>query len=105
MLDEIAGCLEDQRIRIEILQRPGFVQAPGEQDRHGDFVELDAVPIGLAIDPEVLVKAAVLVLRASEIDERAQRHLGVAGGQQGRWRCGTCRASRQGDSRPGRRRP
>ena len=36
---------------------------PGQHDRKRDFVKLDAPPVGLAIDPEILIEAAILALR------------------------------------------
>ena len=58
-------------------------QAPGQQDREGDLIQLNALPVGPAIDPEILIEAAVLALRHRQIDERAQRRAHVADGQQG----------------------
>ena len=70
------------RIRIEILEPGVLVQPPRQHDRKRDFVELNAGPIRLAVDPEILRKAAVGMLRAREIDQRAHRGGDVAGGGQ-----------------------
>ena len=60
----------------------GLPEAPGEDDGEGDLVELEAAPVGGAVDPEILGKAAVGLLRAGEIDEGAARGLTAAAGQQ-----------------------
>src|ERR1019366_194460 len=44
-----------------------------EDNRKRNFVELNPVPVGLPVDPEVLRKAAVGALRTCEIDQGAQR--------------------------------
>ena len=59
-----------------------LVQPPRQHDRKRDFVELDAGPVGSAVDPEILREAAVGSLRAGEVDERAQRGGDVAAGRQ-----------------------
>ena len=54
-----------------------------EQHGEGDLIELDTMPVGFAVNTEVLGEAAVLVLTGGEVDPRAQRGFGVAGRQEG----------------------
>src|ERR1700678_22259 len=63
--DDIAGGATDHRIGVEVGQRTGFGKTPGQHDRKGNLVELDTLPIGVAVDPEILREAAVLALGAS----------------------------------------
>src|SRR5581483_1869205 len=39
-------------------------------------------PMGLPVDPEILIEAPVLLLRAGQIDEGAERDLRIAGRKQ-----------------------
>ena len=59
-----------------------LVQAPGQQDRGGDFVELQAAPIGAAVNPAILREAAIGPLKRRQPDQGAQRRAGLAGGEQ-----------------------
>ena len=58
------------------------METPGEQDREGHLVQLHPVPVRLTVQPEVLVEPTVRSLRGRQINQRAQRCLGVPGGQQ-----------------------
>ena len=62
MMDEIAGRFQHHRIRIKVLEGFGLVQSPGQKDGEGDLIQLDAAPVGFAVDPEILVEAAILLL-------------------------------------------
>src|SRR5271156_6573205 len=78
LVDQEMSRPQDHRIRIEILEPRVFVQPPRQHDWERYFVELNAVPIRLAVDPEILRKAAVRPLRACGIDKRAQRRRNVS---------------------------
>src|SRR5579871_1455955 len=55
---------------IKIFQSSMFVQAPGQKNGKSDPVELNSMPVGGPIDPEVLVEAAVRTLRSGQVNER-----------------------------------
>ena len=59
-----------------------LVQAPGQQYRSGDFVELQAGPIGAAINPAILRETAIRPLKRRQPDQGAERRAGLAGGQE-----------------------
>src|SRR5438876_3551453 len=82
MLDEIAGRFQHDRIRVEALKSLGLVQPPGEKNGEGSLIQLDPAPAGLAVDPEVLVEAPILLLGRSKIDEGTERNFCAAGGEQ-----------------------
>ena len=82
MMDEIAGRFQHHRIRVKVLESLGLVQAPGEQDGQGDLIQLDAAPVGFAVDPEILVEASILLLGTGQIDQGTERDLRTAGRQQ-----------------------
>ena len=54
-----------------------------EHDGEGDFIELDAGPVGGTVDPEVLGEAAVGTLGAGEVDEGAKGRVGTVAGEEG----------------------
>ncbi len=56
-------------------------QHVGKQDREGALVHLDARPVGLAVEPEVLRPAAGGLLQLAQIIEDRQRRFRVARGQ------------------------
>ncbi len=62
MAYEVACCPQDQGIRIEILQGVITAEPPREQNGIGHLVELDAAPVGLPVNPEILPEASMLVL-------------------------------------------
>ena len=78
LADQPRGRPHHQRVRIEVAQRGRFTQSPGEQDREGDLVQLDPMLVRLAIDPEVLIEAAIGALGAGEINEGPKRQVRVA---------------------------
>ena len=82
MVDEIAGRFQHHRIRVKVLQSLGSMKAPGENNREGGLIQLDAAPVGFAVDPEVLVEAAIFLLGAGQIDEGTERDLRIAGREQ-----------------------
>ena len=82
MMDEIAGRFQHHRIGVEVLQRLGLVQAPGEKNGEGGLIQLGAAPVRFAVDPEILVKASILLLGTGQIDQGPQRHLRTAGREQ-----------------------
>ena len=84
----------------ERAERVGLVQPPREHERKRHFVELDAVPVGTAVDPEVLREASIRPLRHRQIDKDAERRRRIAGGEQRQSRTEPDRASRPGGSRP-----
>ena len=61
----------DEGDDVEVAEAVELPEPPGEDDREGDLVELNAGPVGRSVDPEVLSKASVRMLRASEVNERA----------------------------------
>ena len=71
--DEISRSLADQIERIELGQSLLTVKTPCQQDRKSDLVELDAAPVGISVNPEVLREAAICALGDGQIDERAER--------------------------------
>src|SRR3954470_4532426 len=65
-------------VRIEIAQSIVLPKTPGQQNWKSDLVQLNAVPIWASINPEILIKAAVLALGNSEIYQRPQRSAAIA---------------------------
>ena len=62
MADQVSGRPQYHGVRIEVLQCVFEFESPGEDNRKGHFVQLDAIPVGFAIDPEVLRETSVLLL-------------------------------------------
>ena len=56
MTDEIAGGFQHHRIRIKILKTLHLVKLPGKEDGQGDLIQLDAVPVGFAVDLKFWLK-------------------------------------------------
>ena len=81
MADEISSRPQDHGVRIKVLQGVLTTEPPGEQNGEGDFVELDSMPVGLTVNPEVLGETSVLVLRDIEIDQCSYGCGTIAGGQ------------------------
>ncbi len=65
--------------RVESIRLP---QAPGQDDGKRNLVELDSAPIGGSIDPEILRKASVGLLRAGQVYQRAPGRFSSPAGQQ-----------------------
>src|SRR5262245_1162100 len=80
--DEKPASATNHTIRIEVSQRTEFPESPRQKDWKCDFIQLYARPIRPPVDPEILVKTAVLALRHSEINERAQWRTEVTNFQQ-----------------------
>ena len=74
----------DEGENVEVAEGIELPQAPCEDDGKGDLVELNAGPVGLAVDPEILRKATVGLLRTSQVGERAQGGFSTAAGHQSR---------------------
>src|ERR1700734_831675 len=62
-----------EREDVEVSQAVQLPKAPRQDEREGDLVELNAIPVGGSINPKVLCKTAVLLLRTGEV------HKGPAG--------------------------
>src|SRR5665213_1081405 len=62
MANEKGGGLQDHWVRVEILKYVFPLKLPGENDGKGDFVQLNSLPVRLAVHPEILSKAAILLL-------------------------------------------
>ena len=84
--DQVARRPHHHRIGIEVPEIALAQQAPRQEDGERDLVELDPPPVRLAVDPEVLGKPAVLVLADGQVDQGAQRRLGVPRGEEARGR-------------------
>src|SRR5262245_45562831 len=56
---------------IEVSQGIVFPESPGQQNREGHFIQLNARPVRSTIDPEILKEPAILALRYRKIDKRA----------------------------------
>ncbi len=67
-------------------QHSALPQPPRQHDREGLFIQLNAMPVRRAVDPEVLRKASIRTLRAGQVHQRAQRRIFLAAGQQRRRR-------------------
>src|SRR6516164_9789869 len=65
-------------VRIKAGQRVGLPEPPRQHDWEGDFIKLNSGPVGLAVDPEVLIKTTVLPLGNSEVDQVARPYQVVA---------------------------
>ena len=61
-----------------------LVQTCGKKNGCGDLIKLHAGPVGFAVDPGVLRKAAVEVLDGSEPNQRPSGRVGLSGGNEGR---------------------
>ena len=79
---QITRGAQDQRPRIEKIERIRFVQMPGEQDGRGHFVHLQARPESFAAGPGILRQLAVGILQTSEPDERGTSGRDLTRGQQ-----------------------
>ena len=84
--DQVPCRPHHHRIGVEVPEVPLAQQAPRQEDREGDLVELDPTPVRLAVDPEVLGKPAVVVLADGQVDQGTQRRLGVPRGEETRRR-------------------
>ena len=84
--DQVPRRPHHHRIRVEVPEVPLAQQTPRQEDGEGDLVELDPPPVRLPVDPEVLGKPAVLVLADGQVDQGAQRRLGVPRGEEARGR-------------------
>ena len=82
MVDEIAGRLQHHRIRVKVLESLGLMSAPGEHYREGGLIQLDAAPVGFAVDPEVLVETPIVLLGTGQIDQGTERDLRITGREQ-----------------------
>ena len=71
---------------IEVAQPVQLPQTPGQDHRKRDLIQLNARPVRRPIDPEILRKAAVRVLRAGQVHQRAACGVNAAAGQQRRRR-------------------
>src|ERR1019366_4055038 len=70
------------RIRVEATERACLVEAPREEYRQCDFVQLDAAPIRSAVDPGVLGEPAVRLLVDGEVDASSKWGVQISCGQQ-----------------------
>ena len=86
MEKEVAGRPHHHRIGVEVPEVAFAQQAPRQEDREGDLIELNPPPVRLAVDPEILGKPAVLVLADGQVDQGTQRRLGVPRGEEARGR-------------------
>src|SRR6476646_694628 len=73
VLDKVGRRGVNHRVRIEIAKGVFLPQVPGQENGKSDFIELNTLPIWGAVNPEVLCKSTVVLLRASEIHKGAQR--------------------------------
>src|SRR5581483_7669952 len=80
--DKEAGGAGDEWNDVKAAESAHLPESPGKDDGERDLVKLNARPVGCAVDPEVLREAAIGMLGAGEIDERAQRCLRAAAGEQ-----------------------
>ena len=79
-------CTLNERKNRQIAQPVPFPQSPCQDQRKRHLVQLLAGPIGSAVNPEVLRKAAIGQLRACEVHQRSPRRLDASAGQQRRRR-------------------
>src|SRR5712664_3296642 len=84
MQNEITRSARDELPWVEKTESVGLVQSPRQQDGRGDFIELFAVPVGLAVDPTILRNGAIVILQAGEPNQRTKRGAGLARGEQRR---------------------
>src|SRR5215472_5055877 len=82
LANQVGAGANDGDVGIELAKGLRLPQAPGQDDWKGNFVELYTGPVRMAVDPEVLVEAAVLSLSDGEVNHGAQRSGGVAGGHE-----------------------
>ena len=80
--DEEAGGAGDERDNVKAAEGVDLPETPRKDDGERDLIELNAGPVGRAVDPEVLREAAVWVLRAGQVDERAESRFRAAAGEQ-----------------------
>ena len=83
MPKQVTCGFQDHGVGIKILKSILSAETQGQQYREGDLVQLDSPPVRIPVDPEVLRKTAVLLLRNREIDECPQRCGILTGGEQG----------------------
>src|SRR5580704_9969359 len=83
VLDEEGGGALDEGNDVEVAEGVELGKTPRKHDGEGHFVELDAGPVGGAVDPEVLGEAAVGTLGAGEVDEGAKGRVGTVAGEEG----------------------
>lgn len=77
---EIGGPLH-HGIRVEV-QESLAAQAVGQQHRVADLVELQALPVGPAVRPEILIEASILALTGEQVLRDLSGCPRVAGGEQ-----------------------
>ena len=78
MLDQESGGAEDHRGGVEIAEDPVTAKAVGEKDRQRHFIQLEPPPVRPAVHPKVLGESPVGLLSGREVDERAERGLGLS---------------------------
>src|SRR5262245_53280983 len=69
--DKKPASAPNHTVSIEVSQRTEFPESPRQNYRQCHFVQLYAMPIRAAVDPEILIKTPVSPLRHSKINERA----------------------------------
>src|SRR5579862_2215299 len=82
--DQVSGTLADQVEGIEVSQALFTAKTPRQHDRESDLVKLNAAPVGISVDPEVLREPAVVILRDGQVDQRPERSRRVAASKQSR---------------------
>ena len=73
VLDKVGRRGVNHRVRIEIAKGIFLPHVPSQENWKSDFIELNTLAVRGAVNPEVLCKSTVGLLRASEIHKGAQR--------------------------------
>ena len=83
MADKVSSRARNHRVRVKILESLLPIELPGEKNRKCDFVKLDSPPVGPAINPKVLRKAAIFLLRHCQINKCAERRNTITSSEHG----------------------
>ena len=67
MADEVSSRARNHRVRVKVLEGVLPLDPPCEKNWKCDFIELDSPPVGPPINPKVLGKAPVLLLRDCQV--------------------------------------
>ena len=82
--DQVARRLHHHRVGVKPPEATEPPEAPREQDGKRDLVELDSLPVRLAVDPEILGETAVRVLADGQVDQGPQGRARVSRRQEAR---------------------
>src|SRR5579872_7629214 len=72
MTNQISGGPHNHRVRVEVFEGGLTFETPGQDNGKGHFIQLNSLPIGLAVNPEVLRETSVVLLGDVEVNQGSQ---------------------------------